>query len=61
MSEEKAQVPEPGPPILTLESVLRLVDDWEADYITPVSFPVNVGNHIHAAVGQLKARLKGLG
>ena len=58
---QRADVPETDSgPMVSLKAVLNLVDDWAADYITPVSWQPSTKQHVDAAVGNLRERLKGL-
>lgn len=63
MSEEKSEPQGVGTgPVLSvnIQTVLKLVDDWEQDYFVPISLPPHTKAHMDTAIAQLKERIKGL-
>ncbi len=60
MSEEKAEVQAGPSSDVTVESVLRVIADWEQDYFVPISLPPHTKAHIDTALAQLRERIKGL-
>lgn len=61
--EEPAEEPAAAPAnsSISMNSVLKILDDWESDYFTPISFPTHTRDHLYHALGQLKDRIRGLG
>ena len=57
--EQSAAIP--GNSSISMNSVLQILDDWENDYFTPITFPSHTRDHLYHALGQLKDRIRGLG
>lgn len=65
MSEEEQSSGEvtsssPATGMVSLDSVLRIIADWEQDYFVPVSWPPSTKAHISQALAQLQSRIKAL-